>query len=332
MTGELARLSVVIPVYRDEESIRHTFLTVKDTLTQSGRAFTLEIILVNDGSPDRSLLVLEELHREFPEVAGVVSLKRNVGQVAAILAGMASASGDCVAVISSDLQDPPELIGAMFDLWQQGNQTVLGVREVREDRLLDRLASRIFYRMMKRYALALLPEEGFDFCLLDRSVANTILANRERNAFLQGQILSASGTVAQIRYTRRRRSSGRSGWTFSKRFKYCTDAVIAYSVAPIRFIAGLGVLLFSAGLVASAAVVVQRLVYGTGPAAWTTMMIAMLLLHGVELLMLAVLGEYLWRTLDQVRDRPLYLVDYRKLPSGEKSHAAEPAAMARSSA
>ena len=324
MGPERARLSVVIPVYRDEHSIRDNFLSVKDALEQSGRPFDFEIILVNDGSPDNSLLVLEGIHREFPHIAGIVTLKRNFGQVAAILAGIACASGDCVSVISSDLQDPPELIATMFDLWRQGNHTVLAVREGRDDRLLDRLTSRVFYRLMKHYALAALPEDGFDFFLLDRAVVDTVLASRERNGFLQGQILSASGTCAQIRYTRRRRRAGRSGWTFAKKLKYFIDAFAAYSFAPIRFIAALGVLLFAAGVLSSIGLIVQRVVYGTRSVGWSSIMIAMLLLHGTEMLMLAVIGEYLWRTLDQVRDRPLYLIDYRKLPASSPLRATEP--------
>lgn len=314
MADERARLSVVVPVYRDEQSIRRTFLSLKDALDQPAHSFDFEIILVNDGSPDNSLLALEEIHRDFPAIAGIVTLKRNFGQVAAILAGFACSSGDCVAVISSDLQDPPELIATMFDLWRKGNQTVLAVRDGREDPLLDRLMSSIFYRLMKHYGLATLPEEGFDFFLLDRSVVDTVLATPERNAFLQGQILSASGTFAQVRYLRRGRTAGRSGWTFGKKLKYFIDAFTAYSFAPIRFIAGLGVLLFTAGVLSSIALIVQRVVYGTRSVGWSSIMIGMLLLHGTEMLMLAVIGEYLWRTLDQVRDRPPYLIDYRKLP------------------
>ena len=145
---------------------------------------------------------------------GVVNLTRNFGQVAAIYAGLERCNGDCAAVISSDLQDPPELIGEMFTEWQAGAETVIGVRKSRNDSRLSAMASKWFYGLMQRFALAEIPEGGFDFFLVDRTVINRVLESRERNGFLQGQILLASGRIAKIAYARRARAIGRSGWSF----------------------------------------------------------------------------------------------------------------------
>ncbi len=307
-------LSVIVPVYRDALSIERNFHIIKDVLDRHAGEFRYEIILVNDGSPDNSLEHLEALYRQYPAVTGVVNLVRNFGQVAAIFAGLRACSGDCAAVISSDLQDPPELIPEMFHKWQEGQKTVLGIRANRLDSLSVAVPSKLFYRLMKAYALPNLPANGFDFFLIDRAVIDRMLVRPEPNGFLQGQVINASGPVHEIPYTRRPREIGESGWSFAKKVKYFLDGFIAYSFTPIRLIAVLGVLLFCLGILGSIALVIQVVYFGTRAAGWSSLMIAMLLLHGTEMLMIGVIGEYLWRTLDQARGRPLYIVDYEKLP------------------
>jgi dolichol-phosphate mannosyltransferase len=311
------KLSVVIPVYQDQTSIRRNFLAVKHELDKCAGLFNYEFILVNDGSPDGSLLMLEQIHAEYPGIVGVLNLTRNFGQVAATLAGLSRCTGDCAVVISSDLQDPPELIPKMFDEWRRGVPTVIGVRESREDPALGRAGSYLFYRLMQRYALPSIPEKGFDFFLLDRTIIERVLNSSERNGFLQGQILFASGKVVQIPYKRRARRAGRSGWTLFAKLKYFVDGFVAYSFTPIRLISVLGLLAFSLAIVFSIGLTVQRLLFGTLAPGWSSVMIALLLLHGFELLAIGIVGEYVWRALDQVRARPMYLVDYYKPPSSD---------------
>lgn len=311
------KLSVVIPVYQDELSIQINFLALQSELQRASDIFQYEIILVNDGSRDNSLLKLEQIHSDFPHSVGVVNLTRNFGQVAAILAGLGRCTGDCAAVISSDLQDPPELIAEMFRRWREGSHTVIGIRESREDSQFSRLTSRLFYRLMQRYALPGIPLSGFDFFLLDRAVIDRILNSPERNGFLQGQILSASGKVTQIPYTRRARQIGKSGWTVLRKLKYFVDGFVAYSFVPVRFITVLGVVAFVSAILLSIVLVLQRLFFGTEAAGWSSVMIALLMLHGIELLAIGIVGEYVWRALDQVRPRPLYVVEYFKPPVSE---------------
>ena len=310
----MTRLSIVVPVYREGAGIRKNFETLKSVLDQLAADFSYEVILVNDGSPDNSLEILEEIHREHPTITGLVNLIRNFGQVAAIFAGLRASTGDCVAVISADLQDPPELIPKMFHHWREGRKTVLAVRADRQDSLTASVPSRIFYRLMKAYALPALPATGFDFFLADRTVVDRMLLRPEPHGFLQGQVLYASGPVFEIPYTRRVRELGESGWSFAKKLKYLLDGFVAYSFTPIRLIAALGLLLFCLGILAAIGLVIQRVWFGTHSAGWSSIMVAMVLLHGTEMLMIAVIGEYLWRTLDETRGRPLYIVDYEKPP------------------
>jgi len=312
----MPKLSVVVPVYREAASIRQNFATIKATLDDHREEFCYEVILVNDGSPDDSLAMLESIHREHPTTTGIVSLIRNFGQLAAVLAGLQASSGDCVAVISADLQDPPELIPAMFRKWREGLKTVVAVRGARHDPLAVRVPSRAFYFLMRKLALPTIPATGFDFFLIDRTVKERLLARPESNGFLQGEILYVSGPVHEIVYTRREREVGQSGWSWGKKIKYFVDGFVGYSFAPIRLITLAGIGLFCVGILASVGLVVQRLLFGTGQVGWTSIMIMMLLLHGTEMLMIGVLGEYLWRTLDQARGRPLFIIDWQKPPIG----------------
>src|SRR5271165_5742578 len=194
----MPKLSIVVPVYRAGLSIQENFRVVKDVLDQHAAEFLYEIILVNDGSPDNSLELMEAIRGEYPAVTGVVNLVRNFGQVAAVFAGLRASTGDCAVVISDDLQDPPELIPEMFRQWQEGHKTVLAVRAKRQDSVTSKVPSRIFYRLMKIYALPSLPSGGFDFFLIDRAVIDRMLIHPEPNGFLQGQILHASGAVCEI--------------------------------------------------------------------------------------------------------------------------------------
>jgi dolichol-phosphate mannosyltransferase len=167
---------------------------------------------------------------------------------------------------------------------------------------------------MRKYALPGLPKTGFDFFLVDRRVGERMLDNKERNAFLQGMILQSSARVKQIPYHRRPRLVGTSGWTTFKRVKYFLDGFVGYSFMPIRLITVLGFVMFFFGIIMSLVIVVQTLLYGTRALGWSSVMISLLFLHGLEMLILGVLGEYLWRALDQIRARPVYMIDWSKLP------------------
>jgi dolichol-phosphate mannosyltransferase len=231
---------------------------------------------------------------------------------------MQVATGDCIAAISSDLQDPPELIPRFFEEWVNGADAVIGVRETRTDPRSSILLSRMFYRSMQKFALPNIPKTGFDYFLIDRRVADQIRENRERNMFLQGAILQSSARIVRIPYHRRARQQGRSGWTILKKTKYFVDAFVGYSFMPIRLITVAGLAMFLVGVIASAAIILQRIFLGTQSIGWSSIMATLLFLHGVEMFMLGILGEYLWRALDQVRPRPMYLIDWTKLPPSSR--------------
>jgi glycosyltransferase involved in cell wall biosynthesis len=305
----LKRLSVVIPVFFNGptlEQLHQRLLKLEGSISNDVR---LEIIFVDDGSGDNSRQVLAEIARMDPCHTRLVFLSRNFGSFNAILAGLHYATGDCTAIISADLQDPPEMIGAMYEQWQAGNQTVMALREKREDPLMTRLFSKITYAVLRKLALRDFPKDGFDFVLLDRKIINIIVGMGERNAFLMGLVVWVGFKQSQLFYTRQTRAIGRSRWTFAKKVKYFIDSLLAFSYAPIRIMSVSGIVIGFLGLCFAVFLVILRLLFRITVPGWTALMVTILVLFGFQFLALGVIGEYLWRTLDEVRHRPAFIVD-----------------------
>ncbi len=304
------RLSLVIPVYFNEGNIPVTWTALETTLASLPEDIDWEVVFVDDGSQDGSYAKLLETHTRAPERVKLVKLTRNFGQVPAILAGLKQASGDCCIVMSADLQDPPSLILKMLERWERGdNKIVLATRKNREDGYLAKLTSRAFYRLMRRYAIPNMPEGGFDFFLIDRQVVDQINNGEEKNSFIQGQILWTGYTPEIIPYTRIKREIGESRWTLSKKLKYFVDGFVSYSGAPLRLITvtGLAASLLSFGY--SALIIALKLFWGLPVEGWAPIMVTVLMLGGIQLVMIGVLGEYLWRNLDETRKRPIYVIE-----------------------
>jgi dolichol-phosphate mannosyltransferase len=303
-------LSLVVPVYYNEENLSVTWAAVRSTLQDLPPGMDWEMIFVDDGSGDGSFDALLALRQSEPERVRIIKLTRNFGQVAAILAGFQSARGDCCVVMSADLQDPPELILEMVNRWGGGNRKiVLASRENREDGFLARVASRAFYRLMRRYAIPNMPEGGFDYFLIDRCVIDIINETDERNSFLQGQVLWTGFDPDVIPYTRRKRTIGRSRWTLGKKFKYFTDGFVSYTETPIRLITILGLIVSVLTFAYASLIVVMRLLWRVPVEGWAPIMITLLMLGGIQLVMLGVIGEYIWRNSHEARKRPIFVIE-----------------------
>jgi len=303
-------LSVVIPVYFNEENIPATWAALEATLRRLPAGLRWEVIFVDDGSGDRSFERLREVFRLHPDSVRVVKLTRNFGQVAAVLAGLQEARGDCCVVMSADLQDPPELILEMLGRWAGGVcKIVLAARAYREDGRLAGWASRLFYRAMRRFAVANMPDGGFDYYLLDRRVVDLINGIEQRNMFLQGQILWTGFTPQVIGYTRRKREIGRSRWTLSKKLKYLVDGFVSHTVAPIRLITVVGLLFSFLSFSYATVIFVGKFLWGIPLQGWAPTMISILMLSGVQLVMLGIIGEYLWRDYYETRKLPNFVVE-----------------------
>jgi polyisoprenyl-phosphate glycosyltransferase len=304
----MKRISIVIPVYQNELNIAPTYEALTSELGKTNHV-DFEIVFVNDGSTDYSWEELLKVYNADPEHVTLINLLRNFGQVPALLAGFANASGDCVVAMSADLQDPPGVVLQMIEEWGRGNKLVVATRESRQDSFLNKVTSKLFYRMMRKFALPNMPLGGYDFFLIDRSIVELLLRMDERNRFLQGQILWLGHRPKLIYYERRKRELGRSQWSLSRKIKYFIDGFVAYSFFPIRLVSFAGIAVFFVGVILSAIIAVQTILFGTRAVGWSSLMVALLMLNGLQMMMIGIMGEYLWRNFDETRKRPLYLIE-----------------------
>lgn len=302
--------SIVIPVFYNEGTLKRTFNIIQDEVVQKNKEMSWELIFIDDGSGDGSLKEILALRDENPHAKiKIIKFMRNFGQVSAIAAGYQIAKGKCIINISADLQDPPELINQMLDYFYNDQyEVVVCTRESREESFFTRKTSSIFYSIMKKLSFANMPVGGFDFVLISAKVKDVILSCTEANPFWQGQILWPGYKVKFVSYKRRKREVGISRWTFSKKIKYLIDGIMSYSYFPLRLISSTGIILSMVGFLYAVIIFVLRIL-GNIPTGWAPLMIVILVLSGVQMIMLGVIGEYLWRTLDQVRNRPPYVIE-----------------------
>lgn len=302
-------LSIVVPVYFNEANLPDTVPELLSLAPRLPAGMRLELVFVDDGSQDRSLELLLEFQRQHPETITVVQLTRNFGSMAAVQAGLTAATGDCVGIIAADLQDPPELFLEMVKHWEQGTKTVLAVRSDREESLGQKAFSNLYYALLRRFAIPNYPPGGFDFMLVDRQVVDELNAIHEKNTNLMSLVFWLGHRPVLIPYVRRKRTKGRSRWTLSKKIKLFIDSFVAFSYLPIRAVSLLGLLFALGAFVYGLVVLYARLSQDIEVRGWTALMVVLTFTSGVQMMLLGLLGEYLWRTLDESRRRPLYVVD-----------------------
>lgn len=304
----MARISVVIPVYNEAPGIPalvSRLLKLSSACGQDG----WEFILVDDHSTDRTQSLLREACRAHPELR-YLRLSSNCGSHVAILAGLEHARGDCAVFLAADLQDPPELVPEMLRLWRGGHHVVWAVREAREGiSWVERSLSRLFYWLLIRIGMVKLPPQGSDFALLDRNVIEALLRSAGSNPSIGGAIAQLGFSQAQIPYRKAPREVGVSKWTLEKKLRAFADAFVSFTYVPLRFMSYLGILCSMAGFLYAALVIGIRLVSDRPVEGWASLMVAVLVLGGIQMTMIGVLGEYLWRTLEAARRRPRYFAE-----------------------
>ncbi len=310
MTREL--ISVVVPVYFNAPHLPR--LAERLRAVADGADHDLEVVFVDDGSGDESWERINEIVAHWPAARGV-RLTRNFGSQMAILAGLAEAKGAAAAVLSADLQEPPELLPEMVAAWRRGSTSVLAVRRSRPEGWPTRAAAGLYYRTLRWLAFAEMPAGGFDCFLIGRPAIDFLVQSHEVNTALPGLLLWAGFPTALVPYDRVARAEGKSRWTLRKKLKYFIDAVIAFSYAPLRWMSLAGALLALVAFAYTGFLVAYKLVHGEPIQGWTSLMVALTFFSGVQLLSLGVLGEYLWRTLDAARERKRFLIRERTGPS-----------------
>ena len=299
-------ISFVIPVYRNQGSLRPTYLQLIQLFQDRFKYFDYEIIFVDDGSDDNSYSELIELHGCDKKVK-VISFSRNFGQLAALAAGLRHTKGNCAIIMSADLQDPICLVEDMLEEWLRENEIVIGYRLGREDGLFDKISSNIFYSLMK-FLYPQMPRGGFDFVLLDKICIDEFNKIEDKNRFFQGDILSLGFEVKFIPYKRLKRTFGKSQWTMAKKSKYFIDSLITSSYLPIRLMSVTGFITTFIGFFYGLLIVHARIIHSTPFTGWAPIMILILIIGGLTISMLGIIGEYVWRIYDEVRKRQYYII------------------------
>lgn len=308
MTATRPKLSIVVPIYFNELNIPDTvpqLLALGDRLPK----YDLELVFVDDGSGDRSLDLLRAEQHNHPGKITLAKLTRNFGSMAAIQAGLTLATGDCVGMIAADLQDPPELFVDMVRHWEAGSKAVFAVRADREESRSQKFFSNLYYSLIRRFALSGYPEGGFDFFLIDRQVVSEVNRIHEKNTNLMSLIFWLGFRPVMIPYVRRSRAKGVSRWTLAKKIKLFIDSFVAFSYVPIRFLSIAGFFVAVTGFIYGGVVFFEWLVHGIPVKGYAPIIIFVAFTAGVQMLMLGVLGEYLWRSLDETRRRPSFVID-----------------------
>jgi len=299
-------ISIIVPAMNEQDNVQ-PFYDATKAVTDSLSDFEWEIIFVDDGSTDSTVERILDLREKDPRVC-VLQLSRNFGSYAAIKAGFDYMRGDACITISADLQDPPDLFRSFTARWQEGHHIVWGVREQRDDPWSKRVMANLFYRLIRRLALADLPKHGMDCGLFDRRVVDTFRQIRDKNSITFMTIYWMGFRQARVPYRRQSRRFGTSKWPVGKRIKSALDVITAFSYLPVRITSYLGLLISIIALVGVVIVLFNKLVLGIGGWGWPSLMITMLFLGGVQMLMLGIIGEYLWRINSEVRVRPQYIV------------------------
>lgn len=300
----MSLISICFAVYENEGSLQPLYNKILSELLENFPNVDYELIFVNDGSKDNSLAVLKELNSKDSKVK-IISFSRNFGQMAAILAGWDYAKGDVVINMAADLQDPPEQCVKMLKEWKKGSDIVVSYRGSHKTNFRKKISSRLFYKML----LPNVPPGGFDFTLIDKKVLLYINNLKERNRFYQYDILWAGYNLKFIPYDKLERTIGKSQYTFLKRFNNFYSAFLNVSYLPLRILSIIGFLVSVSGFIYAVNIVYAFYMHDTPFQGWAPIMIITLLLSGLIMLMLGVLGEYIWRILDEVKQRPHYLVN-----------------------
>jgi len=301
-------VSIVVPLYNEEGNVAELIrriAAIMDAVTQPGDDY--EIVAVNDGSQDRTLALLRAERVRRPRL-GIVDLSRNFGHQIAATAGLDAARGDAVVLMDGDLQDPPELIEAFLAKWREGYDVVFATRKSRKgESPFKLLTARIFYRTIRRLTNVSIPVDTGDFRLMSRRVVEALGQTREKHRFLRGLVSWVGYNQTGVEYERDARTFGSTKYPFSKMLKFAIDGITSFSEIPLRFATYLGFMISAFAFIYVAVILILKIL-GLNEPGYTSMMVAILFLGGVQLITIGIAGEYLGRIYDQVKERPLYLL------------------------
>lgn len=302
----MSRLSIVIPVYFNADTLELLYEDLRQkVLEQIG---DYEIVFVDDGSGDDSWDVMNRIRLRDKHVV-CVRLSKNHGEHAAILAGLAVCSGDCAVTKQADLQEDSALILQLLEKWKEGHKVVLAVRASRKDTALKKFFAGLYYSIVRKVVNPDMPKGGCDCYLVDRQIIEVLKLMDEKNSSLTLQVLWSGFRSEKVYFHRQERAAGVSRWTLGKKIKLAMDSLISFTSVPMKFMSVTGIVFFILAILGMIQVIYEKLRVGTPIAGYASLMCVILLSSGLVLLMLGILGEYIWRILEETRNRPTYLID-----------------------
>ncbi|MBK9096247.1 MAG: glycosyltransferase family 2 protein [Anaerolineae bacterium] len=301
--------SVVLPVFNERESLAELHRRLSSVMIALAEPY--EIIYVDDGSRDGSGDLLAAIQQNDAQVR-VLHLSRNFGHQAAISAGLDHAGGDAVIVLDADLQDPPEVLPALLAQWRLGFDVVYAVRRERKENLFKRSAYDIFYRLLRQVANVEIPLDAGDFCVLDRRVADVLRKMPERNRFMRGIRSWIGFRQIGVPYNRAARFAGQPKYSLLKLLRLAFDGFFSFSYLPLRLASLFGLLVSFLGFLLSVWTVYKRFTLPEFPSGFATIVVGVMFLGGIQLIALGVIGEYVGRIFDEVKQRPLYIIGERR--------------------
>ncbi|MFZ2887238.1 MAG: glycosyltransferase family 2 protein [Minisyncoccia bacterium] len=302
-------ISIAVPVFNEEKNVPELLKRLPGVLNRH-TGFTLgEIVFVDDGSSDRTLELLREGAQTDARIK-ILSFSRNFGHQIAVSAALDHVTGDAVAIIDGDLQDPPEFIPELAKKWLEGYAVVYAVRRKRKENIFKRAAYSIFYNVLRRIAEVEIPLDTGDFAIIDRKVVDVIKSMPEHSRFIRGLRAWSGFRSVGIEYERHARFAGEPKYTLKKLIDLAASGVIGFSTVPLRVAAYIGLIMTILSFIVGIGVIVLKLVYGSSVLGqgWASLMLAIFFIGGMQMFMLGVIGEYIGRTYREVQGRPHYIV------------------------
>ena len=305
----MKKISVVIPMYYEEEVANECYNRTKKVLNGL-EDYDHEIIFVNDGSKDKTLPILKEIATK-DEKAKVISFSRNFGHQAAVTAGLKFVTGDCILIIDSDMQDPPELLVDMLKLWEDGNEVIYAKRKTRKGESKFKLmTAKMFYKILNNLSDVEIPKDTGDFRLVDRKVVDVINSMPEHNKFLRGLFSWVGFKQKPIEYERQERFAGKTKYPLKKMLKLASDGIISFSTKPLKIIGGIGIAsIFISFILLIYAILSYIFKWNNLASGWTSLMVAITFFAGVQLVSIWMISEYIARIYDDTKQRPEYIIN-----------------------
>ncbi len=302
----MSKISIIIPVYYNSDTLEDLYNDMKAKIFD--RLGDFEIVMVDDGSGDDSWEIMNRLRAQDDRIK-CVKLSRNFGEHAALLAGFSVCTGDCAVTKQADLQEDSELILEMYESWKRGNKVVLAARESRKENPVKVFLANRYYGIVRKMVNKNMPAGGCDCYLIDRKAIEVLKLMDEKNSSLTLQVMWLGFQTDVIYFVRKDREKGKSRWTLGKKIKLAMDSVLSFSYAPLRMMMGVGVTFNLVAVILLISVLVEKFTRGVPIDGWASIMCVLLCGLGLIMMMLGIIGEYIWRALDASRKRPPFIID-----------------------